>query len=384
MKRLAILGSTGSIGRQTLEVVEAHPSLFSIEVLAINSNIDLLMEQAARFHPKHIFVTNRVAYETLQGNLVDENIQIHNNWTEFSSICDELDFVIGAISGAAGIEPTLMALEKGLTIGLANKETLVSAGDLVADRLARFNGKIIPVDSEHSAIFQCLDGQVEPEKLILTASGGPFRTWDSTRFPKITLADALAHPNWHMGSKITIDSATLMNKGLEVIEAQRLFKVPLSAIDVVVHPESIIHSMVQFPDGSILAQLGLADMRLPIQYALSYPERLPNPFPKLDLIQASALHFEAPRWNDFPALKLAYEAARIGGSMPAVMNAANEVAVAAFLAQQISFVDIIPVVSAVLNDFSAETIDSLEMLREIDQKARLATKIKLESVGSML
>ncbi len=383
MKRLAILGSTGSIGRQTLEVVEAHPSLFSIEVLAVNSNVDLLIQQVRKYQPKHVFVTNTVAYETVRSLLNEEGISVYNDWSKFDDVCDEVDFIIGAISGAAGIEPTLKALRKGLTIGLANKETLVSAGDLVADLLVRYNGKIIPVDSEHSAIFQCLDGQVKAEKLILTASGGPFRTWESERFTEITLSDALAHPNWSMGSKITIDSATLMNKGLEVIEAQRLFDMPVSAIEVVVHPESIIHSMVQFPDGSVLAQLGLADMRLPIQYALSYPKRLSNPFPKLDFIKAAALHFEAPRWNDFPALRLAYEAARLGGNIPAVLNAANEEAVGAFLAERIKFTDITPLVASVLDEFTVCKIESLEMLREIDSLARQHAKNKLESVGSL-
>lgn len=383
MKRLAILGSTGSIGRQTLEVVEAHPSLFSIEALAVNSNVDLLLQQVSKYQPRYVFVTNPDAYEKVRSALSTKGIFVYNDWSRFDDVCDEVDFVIGAISGAAGIEPTLKALQKGLTIGLANKETLVSAGDLVADLQKKFNSRIIPVDSEHSAIFQCLDRQEKAEKLILTASGGPFRTWASERFSEITLSDALAHPNWSMGSKITIDSATLMNKGLEVIEAQRLFDMPVSAIEVIVHPESIIHSMVQFSDGSVLAQLGLADMRLPIQYALSYPERISNPFPKLDFTKVAALHFEVPRWNDFPALRLAYEAARLGGSMPAVLNAANEEAVSAFLSERITFVDIIPLVVSVLDKFSPCKIESLEMLREIDLLARQHTNNLLESVGSL-
>ncbi len=370
MKHIGILGSTGSIGRQTLEVVEANPSLFSIDVLAAKRHSALIIEQVRRFMPRHLFITDAKAAESLAIELSDVKTEVHSGWNDWPDVCRTLDFVLGAISGAAGILPTLTALEAGLPIGLANKETLVSAGDLVDDTLSRYGGSLIPVDSEHSAIFQCLQGQDAAERLIITASGGPFRTTPSDALQYITPQDALNHPNWQMGPKITIDSATLMNKGLEVIEAHRLFHIPIDQIDVVVHPESIVHSMVEFKDGSILGQMGLPDMRLPIQYALNWPNRLHHSFERLQLTKIGALHFEEPRWDAFPALRLAYDMGRMGGIMPAVMNAANEEAVAAFLENRIRFTDIMTVVSQVLSRFEYQPIESLDMLLSIDAQAR--------------
>lgn len=369
MKRLAIFGSTGSIGRQTLEVVAAHPDRYSVELLSCHSQEALFLAQIETYKPRAVFVTDPGTMERVKSALAGQPIRVFGDWQALPAYLKEVDFVIGAIGGFAGIRPTMMALEAGLPVGLANKETLVAGGDLVRRTLERSGGRILPVDSEHSAIFQCLEGQARPERLIITASGGPFRTWEGS-FETITVADALRHPNWSMGRKITIDSATLMNKGLEVIEAMHLFEMPVSAIDVVVHPESIIHSMVQFADGSILAQLGLPDMRLPIQYALSWPERLADPFPHLDVLSLSTLHFEPPRYADFPALGLAFDAARAGGSLPCTLNAANEVAVAAFLEERLRFVDIPVVVAETMARMPAVSLSDLDSLEALDRESR--------------
>lgn len=369
MKRLAIFGSTGSIGKQTLEVVAEHPSLFSVDVLSCHSQEALFLAQVEQWQPKAVFVTQPTAFEHIKTALFNQPVAVYGDWKTLSRYLGDVDFVVGAIGGSAGIEPTLIALELGLPVGLANKETLVAGGDLVRRKMNEKGSILLPVDSEHSAIFQCLQGQVAPEKLIITASGGPFRT-RTEAFDQITIADALNHPNWQMGRKITVDSATLMNKGLEVIEAMHLFRMPIDDIQVVVHPESIVHSMVQFQDGSVLAQLGVPDMRLPIQYALSYPDRLADSFPHLDVLELTSLHFEKPRYDDFPALGLAFDAARAGKSLPCTLNAANEVAVAAFLEHRLRFVDIPVVVHETMTALPAQDIRDFADLQAIDQASR--------------
>lgn len=375
-KKIAVLGSTGSIGCQTLEVIEESPHL-RVDALSAHANVALLKQQIEQFKPKYVFVTEAAAFKDIKAHYGDRTHVFHD-WSHFKSVLDNIDIVVGAISGAAGIQPTLAALEMGKTVALANKETMVAAGDLVRACLAQHHGCIIPVDSEHSAIYQCLEQGNRPETIILTASGGPFRTLPLEKFKDITLEDALAHPNWSMGQKITIDSATLMNKGLEVIEAHQLFQVPYEQIEVLVHPQSVVHSMVQFTDGSILAQLGCADMRLPIQYALNETERLPNSFKRLNLAEVATLTFEPPRWEAFPALRLAFDAGQAGGSMPAALNAANEIAVAAFLQRALHFTDIVAVVSAVLEQHHVVPIHDIQALSELDQQVRRETHAVIE------
>jgi 1-deoxy-D-xylulose-5-phosphate reductoisomerase len=341
MKRLTILGSTGSIGANCLNVVEAHPGEFEAVYLATHRNVELLFQQAQRFRP-------RAAVAALPPVESDWRERFKKLGVEFLTGAQALaevaaaadaDVVVNAIVGAAGLPATLAALRQARTVALANKETLVVAGELVTSEAQKHGGVLIPIDSEHSAVWQCLAGESRQriEKLILTASGGPFRQRPKDDFVGITVTEALQHPNWTMGRKITIDSATLMNKGLEVIEAHWLFEVPVDRIHVVVHPQSIIHSMVEFVDGSIKAQLGVPDMRLPIQYALAYPDRLPNQFPRLDFSVWRQLDFHEPDLEKFVCLRLAYEALREGGTAPAVLNAANEEAVHAFLREAIRF-----------------------------------------------
>ncbi|MFM9414189.1 1-deoxy-D-xylulose-5-phosphate reductoisomerase [Peptococcus simiae] len=370
MTNIAVLGATGSIGQQTLQVVDEHPSLFSISVLAGYHNGALLRDQALKYRPQAVFITDAATYKSLQAELTQAGITVLDSWDQLAAFLADVDIVLGAISGAAGIEPTLIALKLGKTVALANKETLVAAGDLVAEALAKYGGRIIPVDSEHSAIFQCLEANGQPAKILLTASGGPFRHWAKDKLVGIRPADALSHPTWDMGRKITIDSATLMNKGLEVIEAVRLFDMPGEKIQVLVHEESVVHSMVQWVDGTVMAQLGTADMRLPIQYALAWPKRLENTFPTLDLAAIGTLHFAEPRWEDFPALNLAYKALDRGGIIPAVLNAANEVAVDQFLKEKIGFLTIAEVVATTMQAFQAEGVESLAQLQAIDAEAR--------------
>lgn len=374
MKHLALLGSTGSIGTQTLEVVDALGS-YQVDLLSAHRNKVLLYEQVKKYHPKHVFITDKDTYEYFKGVQVETpQVSYHYMWDDYASCLENVDCVIGAITGAAGIAPTLDSLRAGLRIGLANKETMVEAGDLVLDLLDAHHGTIIPVDSEHSAIFQCLEERPEEvEKIILTASGGPFRTWPTERFAEIKKADALKHPNWSMGAKITIDSATMVNKGLEIIEAHYLFRCEYDRIQVVVHPESIIHSMVQFADGAIKAQLGLPDMRLPIQLAMTYPERVNTGFEALNVWDMGTLHFEKPRFDVFPGIDMAYECGRRGGSAPIVMNAANEVAVAAFLEEKIRFVDIVPTVMECVERIPWQGIESLQHIYDIDAMARRKT-----------
>ncbi|MDB5261168.1 MAG: 1-deoxy-D-xylulose 5-phosphate reductoisomerase [Adhaeribacter sp.] len=341
MKKIAILGSTGSIGTQALEVIGAHPDAFTVEVLTAQNNADLLIRQAIAFKPNVVVIGNEQLYDSVFAALDPHHIKVYAGSNALNAVVemDTIDVVLTAMVGYAGLKPTLRAIQAGKNIALANKETLVVAGQLVTE-LARQKGvNIYPVDSEHSAIFQCLAGEFHNpiEKIILTASGGPFRGKTESFLQSVTKAQALKHPNWDMGAKITIDSATLMNKGLEVIEAKWLFGLEYHQIEVVVHPQSIVHSLVQFEDGSIKAQLGLPDMKLPIQYALSYPNRLKSAFPRFDFADYAQLTFEQPDTKTFRNLALAYEAMGRGGNMPCVLNAANEVAVQAFLEDKIKF-----------------------------------------------
>lgn len=340
-KNVAILGSTGSIGIQALEVIKSHPDKFQVEVLTAHNNAKLLIRQAAEFEPNAVVICNEERYEEVRQALDPKGIKVYAGEKALASVVEmeEIDIVLTALVGYAGLKPTINAINAGKNIALANKETLVVAGELVT-KLARERGvNIYPVDSEHSAIFQCLVGEFHNpiEKVILTASGGPFRGKNKEYLNGVTKAQALKHPNWEMGAKITIDSASLMNKGLEVIEAKWLFGLNPDQIEVVVHPQSIIHSVVQFEDGSMKAQLGLPDMRLPIQFALGYPERLKSDFPRFNFLDYPALTFEKPDLETFRNLQLAYNALHRLGNMPCILNAANEVAVAEFLKENISF-----------------------------------------------
>lgn len=347
-RHIAILGSTGSIGTQAVEVIKAHPDQFQVEVLTANTNAELLIQQAIGLKPNVVVIGNEDRYDTVFAALDPLGINVYAGAKAIASVVqmDTIDIVLTAMVGYAGLLPTIKAIEAGKAIALANKETLVVAGELITQLAQQKAVNIYPVDSEHSAIFQCLVGEFHNpiEKLILTASGGPFRGKSRDYLATATKAQALKHPNWTMGAKITIDSATLMNKGLEVIEAKWLFGVTPAQIDVVVHPQSIIHSMVQFADGSIKAQMGLPDMRLPIQFALGYPNRLTSDFPRLDFMDYPALTFEQPDAKTFRNLQLAYDALARGGNMPCIINAANEVAVDAFLHDSIGFLEISDVI----------------------------------------
>ncbi|MBQ8565099.1 MAG: 1-deoxy-D-xylulose-5-phosphate reductoisomerase [Bacteroidaceae bacterium] len=343
-KRLAILGSTGSIGRQTLEVVDKYPDLFEAYLITANNQIDLLIEQARKYRPEVVIIANKDYYTQLCDALADLPIKVYAGADAIADAVtlQDIDIVVTAMVGYAGLLPTIRAIEAKKTIALANKETLVVAGELITQLALQHHAPIIPVDSEHSAIFQCLvgEGNNPIEKIILTASGGPFRNHTAEQLRMVTRADALRHPNWNMGNKITIDSATLMNKGFEMIEAKWLFGVEPSKIEIVVHPQSIIHSMVEFSDGAVKAQLGTPDMKLPIRYALSYPDRLVSSDRKLSLADYATLSFERPDMVRFPLLQYAFDAIAKGGNMPCIMNAANEIAVAAFLAERIGFCQI--------------------------------------------
>ncbi len=342
-KKIAILGSTGSIGVQALEVIAKHPEKLQAEVLTARHNAALLIEQAFRFNPNAVVIANESLYEQVRSALASTNIKVYAGENALCSVVqmDSIDMVLTALVGYSGLKPTISAIQAGKEIALANKETLVVAGELIT-RLAREKGvNIYPVDSEHSAIFQCIVGEFHNkiEKIILTASGGPFRGRKKEELAAVTKMQALKHPNWTMGAKVTIDSATLMNKGLEVIEAKWLFGLTPEQVDVVVHPQSIIHSMVQFSDGSIKAQMGLPDMHLPIQFALSYPERFTSDFPRFDFTHYPSLTFEKPDTETFRNLALAFEALKQAGNMPCVLNAANEIAVEAFLKDKIRFLE---------------------------------------------
>lgn len=374
MKYVSILGSTGSIGTQTLDVIRQHPNQFKAVALVANKNIDLLESQINEFRPLIAGVVDEKAYTILKKRYKGPTKLIGSKEALIAaSTIQEATMVITAIVGAVGIEPTVEAIKAQKTIGLANKETLVAGGPLITSLAKAYNVPILPIDSEHSAIFQCLEGQNKSnvDSLILTASGGPLRTWSSERIASATAEDCLKHPTWNMGSKITIDSASLFNKGLEVIEAHWLFDFDFDHIDVVVHPQSIIHSMIRLNDGAILAQMGNPDMREPIQYALTYPKRMSLNMKHLDFKELLTLEFMPPRVDDFPALNLAYKVGKIGGFKPAVFNAANETAVYAFLDGKIVFSDIYKIVTAVLASMETDDEFTLDNLLAIDQWARI-------------
>lgn len=365
-RRIAILGSTGSIGQQTLDVVRQHPDLFEVELITANNSSALLISQALEFDVNNVVICNGAKYQEVADALQDHGIKVFSG---ISSVCDlvtsdRVDIVVASMVGFSGLAPTVAAIKAGKIIALANKETLVAAGSIVMDLARQHNAPILPVDSEHSAIFQCLmaaQGNAI-SRIHLTASGGPFRTWDRKRIASATRSDALKHPNWSMGAKITIDSSTMMNKGFEVIEAKWLFDIEPENIHVVVHPESVIHSMVEFEDGAVLAQMGCPDMREPIQYAMGFPQRLPLNNKKLDFASLGSLSFFEPDLGTFPALGLAFEAIRRGGNVPCALNAANEIAVAAFLQDKIGFYDISRIAEKCMGgvDFVAEpTLDDI-------------------------
>ena len=343
-RKIAILGSTGSIGTQTLDVIRQHPDLFEVVLISARNNVSLLVEQAREFDADNVVICNEEKYPELKKALEDSDSKV---WEGVDSLCslvraDNVDIVVGAMVGFSGLKPTIAALEAGKIVALANKETLVAAGSIVTETMRKHNALILPVDSEHSAIFQCLlaaQGN-EIEKIHLTASGGPFRTWSKENMASATAAQALKHPNWNMGAKVTIDSATMMNKGFEVIEAKWLFDIEPQRINVVIQPESIIHSMVEFTDGAVIAQLGCPDMREPIGFALSFPSRVTVGNRKLNFAELGSITFSEPNLDKFPCLRLAYEAIERGGNAPCALNAANEVAVAKFLKNEIGYFDI--------------------------------------------
>lgn len=379
-KRIALLGSTGSIGCQTIEVLETNPDLFEIEVLTAFNNAELLIKQAIKHVPNVVVIGNEEKFNYVKEALKLFPVKVYSGLDAITQVMemDTIDIVLTAMVGFSGLLPTIRAIENGKTIALANKETMVVAGELIRKLALEKNSTIIPVDSEHSAIFQCLAGEDnnKVEKLILTASGGPFRQKSNEFIRNATIEQALNHPNWCMGQKITIDSASMMNKGLEVIEARWLFDVPPEKIEVVIHPQSIIHSIVQFEDGSMKAQMGIPDMRLPIQYALSFPHRLKSDFPRLNILNYPNLTFEPPDTKKFRNLAIAYEALRKGGNWPCIMNAANEIAVNAFLCGRIGFLEMSDIIEGVLLKSVYIGNPSLEDYKHSDREARnLATHL---------
>lgn len=377
-KRIAILGSTGSIGTQALEVVDEHPEHFEVNVLVAGNNVDLLKEQALKYKPDTIVIANEDHYKDLNDSMFAEGIKVYAGEEAMEQVMShgEIDMVLTATVGFSGLKPTLAAIEAGKTIALANKETLVVAGDIVTKKAREKGVNILPVDSEHSAIFQAWAGEFENplEKVYLTASGGPFRGKSRKELEQVTLAQALKHPNWDMGAKITIDSASMMNKGLEVIEARWLFGLKKEQIDVVVHPQSIIHSIAQFRDGSMKAQMGLPDMKLPIQYAMAYPARLSNNFERFNFMDYPALTFEKPDLETFRNLQLAYDAMDKGGNMPCILNASNEIVVAAFLKEKVSFLNMPDIIEKVMGKANFIAKPTLEDYLESDKQARELTK----------
>ena len=380
VKQLCILGSTGSIGTQTLDVVRAYPERYGVYALCANRSIDLLVAQAKEFHPEVVCIADESLYEALSSQLSAIHFE-GKVWTGADAIAEvvtmgSVDIVVAAMVGYAGLRPTIEAIKAGKTIALANKETLVVAGEIICELAVQHHAPILPVDSEHSAIFQSLVGEdrSEIEKILLTASGGPFRTFTREQMETVTAADALKHPNWEMGAKITIDSASMMNKGFEVIEAKWLFGVPVEKIEVLVHPQSIVHSAVQFTDGAIKAQLGAPDMRLPIQYALSFPERLASDFPRADLFALKNLSFEKPDLERFPNLGLAYEAMRRGGNIPCVLNAANEVANLAFRENRCGFLQ--------MSDIISETMTKAAFIAKPTYEDYVATDLEARKIAN--
>jgi 1-deoxy-D-xylulose-5-phosphate reductoisomerase len=384
-KRIAILGSTGSIGTQALEVIEANLNRFEVEVLTAQNNADLLIEQSLKFKPNCVVITNENLYGKVKEALAHTDVKVYAGMKAVEEVVqmDTVDIVLTSMVGYAGLLPTIKAIEAGKNIALANKETLVVAGEIIT-KLAQEKGvNIYPVDSEHSAIFQCLVGEFHNpiEKIILTASGGPFRGKKQADLAQVTKAQALKHPNWVMGAKITIDSASLMNKGLEVIEAKWLFCVESSQIDVVVHPQSIVHSLVQFQDGSMKAQMGLPDMKLPIQFALGFPDRLKSDFPRFDFTKYPSLTFEQPDTKTFRNLQLAFDAMAKGGNIPCIMNAANEIAVEAFLQDKIGFLQMSDLIETCMTKVAFIPKPSIEDYVQTDEQTRVFAKEQLGSFG---
>jgi len=373
-RRIALLGSTGSMGTQALQVIDQFSDLFEIELLSAHSNCDLLIQQALKYKPNVVVIIDDTHYLKVKSALVKEDCKVFSG---LQSLIDcmsmnSIDMLLSCIVGVAGLAPAFAAIENEIPIALANKETLVVAGELMMQKAKENRVPIIPVDSEHSAVFQCLIGEQgnEVEKIILTASGGPFRGKTMNELEKVSCEQALKHPNWNMGNKITIDSATLMNKGLEVIEAKWLFNMDIDNIEVIVHPQSIIHSLVQFADGSVKAQMGLPDMKLPIQYALTFPKRMPSSFPRFSIMDYPNFTFEKPDLNCFPCLSLAYQASKEGGNKPCVMNAANEVAVAKFLQGAIKFTDIPKIIEKALTDTPFSKPKTVEEYLAMDRAVR--------------
>ena len=379
-KHIAILGSTGSIGTQALEVIDTHKSLFEVEVLTANRSSELLIKQAKKFLPNVVVIGDQSKYGMVNDALFGLGIKVYAGEEAISEVVemDGIDLLLTALVGYAGLKPTIRAIKSGKNIALANKETLVVAGDLITSLCKEYGTSIYPVDSEHSALFQCLAGEQGNaiEKIYLTASGGPFRGWDANKLLSVKKANALKHPNWEMGPKITIDSASLMNKGLEVIEAKWLFDLTEKQIEVVVHPESIVHSAVQFEDGSIKAQLGLPDMKLPIQYAFGFPKRLKNNFERFSFFDYPNLSFERPDFETFRNLKLAFNAMEKGGNMPCVLNAANEIAVAAFLEDKIGFLNMSDLIANCMEKITFVSKPTLEDYIDTNKSTRiLANKL---------
>lgn len=373
-ERIALLGSTGSIGLQALDIISRYPDEFVVEVLVAGNNVDLLTRQALQFQPDAVVIGNEKLYRQLKENLIDTNIKVYagNEAIDQVVTSSTVDVVIASIVGYSGLRPTVAAIRAGKKIALANKETLVVAGEIIG-RLARESGsQIIPVDSEHSAIFQCLVGETgnQIEKITLTASGGPFLGWPEDKLKEIKPSQALKHPTWCMGSKVTIDSASLMNKGLEVIEAKWLFDLKPDQISVIIHPQSVIHSFVHFTDGSVKAQLGVPDMRVPILYALSYPDRFTSDMPRLDFRDYQTLTFSDPEINKFRNLTLAYSALKKGGNMPCILNAANEIAVNAFLTEKIGFLQMSDIVEYTMDNSFFSSSPDLDFLEGTDRTAR--------------
>lgn len=373
-KGIAILGSTGSIGTQALEVIETYPEKFDLQVITANRNADLLIEQALKFQPNAVVIVDESQYERVKQALWNEEVHVYAGSEALKQVVEfnEVDIVLTAMVGYAGLEPTLSAIQAKKTIALANKETLVVAGELITKEAKEAGVNIYPVDSEHSAIFQCLAGEFHNpiEKIYLTASGGPFRGFTRDQLAAVTREQALKHPNWEMGAKITIDSASLMNKGLEVIEAKWLFNLNPDQIDVIVHPQSIVHSIVQFEDGSMKAQMGLPDMKLPIQYAFTYPDRFQTSFPRFDFLNYPTLSFEKPDTDTFINLRLAYEAMEKGGTLACSLNAANEIAVEAFLKDRIHFTDIFRINEETMQKMKNITSPQLQDYIDTDRAAR--------------
>ena len=371
-KRIAILGSTGSIGTQALQVIDEHSDLYEAYVITANNSVGKLIEQARKYVPEAVVIANEQHYAEVRDALADLPIKVYAGEDALCEVVqdDNVDIVLASMVGFAGLRPTISAIKAGKMIALANKETLVVAGELINSLASEYKVPIIPVDSEHSAIFQCLEPGNKIEKILLTASGGPFRKYSKEELKTVTKAQALAHPTWNMGDKITIDSATLMNKGFEVIEAKWLFGLKPEQIEVVVHPQSVIHSMVQFEDGAVKAQLGVPDMRLPIQYAFSYPQRLKASFDRLDFFQMRELTFEKPDTDRFPCLRLAFESLRRGGNMPCIVNAANEIVNRAFIEDCIPYEKISEVIESAMHHIAFSSDSSLDTYLQTDRETR--------------